>query len=421
MNLLFLIASMDPNTGGPSQGIRNYIPELARLGIESEVVCLDDPNSNFLLSDNFITHALGPSKKPWNYNKKLLPWLLKNFYRFDAIIVQGLWLYHGYAARKALKMYKRSIKKNPPPLYYKEPKLFVMPHGMLDPYFQKAKDRRLKAIRNWIYWKLIENKLIKDAEGILFTCQTELHLAKMPFHPYKPKRELNIGFGIQEPPLYTEDMRDDFWEKCAAVKYHSYLLFLSRIHEKKGVDILITAYANILKKKIRRQILVLDDDSLVDEENWQKNNIPALVIAGPGLETAYGIRIQQMVNDLNLQSYVHFPGMLTGNTKWGAFYGCEAFILPSHQENFGVAIVEALACSKPVLITNYVNIWEEIETEDGGLIGEDTVESIQEMLEIWFELSSRRKYEMGLKAQVCYDKHFNITKVVKRFEKAVSV
>ena len=64
---------------------------------------------------------------------------------------------------------------------------------------------------------------------------------------------------------------------------------------------------------------------------------------------------------------VYWPGMLRGNLKWGSFYSCEAFILPSHQENFGIAVAEALACGKPVLLSNKVNIAAEIERDGVGL------------------------------------------------------
>lgn len=60
--------------------------------------------------------------------------------------------------------------------------------------------------------------------------------------------------------------------------------------------------------------------------------------------------------------------MLTGNAKWGAIYNCEIFILPSHQENFGIAIAEAMGCRKPVLISKHVNIWNEIYNSSSGLI-----------------------------------------------------
>src|SRR5690554_4640847 len=173
MRILRVIASMDPSSGGPCQGIRNAIPALAELGVCNEVVCMDDPQAEFLDKDDFEIHALGPAKNAWAYSPKLIPWLKDNLNRFDVVIVHGLWLYPGYAV---LKVYQ-SIQG-------KAPKLFVMPHGMLDPYFQKASSRKLKALRNWFYWKLIEKNLIQRADGVLFTCEQEMLLARETFRPY---------------------------------------------------------------------------------------------------------------------------------------------------------------------------------------------------------------------------------------------
>jgi hypothetical protein len=72
--------------------------------------------------------------------------------------------------------------------------------------------------------------------------------------------------------------------------------------------------------------------------------------------------------------------MLAGDSKWGALYGCEAFVLPSHQENFGIAVVEALACGKPVLISDQVNIWREIVEDGVGMVEGDTEEGVEKLL-----------------------------------------
>lgn len=398
MKVLRVIASMDPSSGGPCQGIRNSIPELEKLGIHNEVACLDEPNSSFIGKDSFLIHALGPTRTSWKYSDKLLPWLLINLSRFDAVIVHGLWLYHGYAVKKAIRILKR---KNA--IYHnhkiKVPKLFIMPHGMLDPYFQQARNRKLKAIRNWAYWKAVEGKVINHADGVFFTCEEELQLAKQPFRPYKPKKEMNIGYGIVTPPPYTTTMREAFLKKCPPLFESPYLLFLSRIHEKKGVDLLIKAYLAISEEKGKKGIA-----------------IPKLVIAGPGLETDYGQWIQQLVAGQAIGSHsVFFIGMLTGEAKWGAFYGCEVFVLPSHQENFGIAVVEALACSKPVLISNKVNIWQEIQSAEGGIIEEDTYEGTKKMLNGWLNMNSESRIKMEKKARNTYEQHFAIGPFAFRF------
>lgn len=380
MKILRVIASMNPEHGGPGQGIRNSIPEMKKHGVENEVVCFDAADAGYLGKDDFIIHAIGEARSPWAYNKALVPWLIENFERFDVVIIHGLWLYHGYATYKAWKKYKKKYKKYP--------KLFVMPHGMLDPYFQKAPDRKLKALRNVVYWQLIEKNIVNNVDGVLFTCEEELRLAREAFAPYKPKKELNVSYGIQPPPAFKEGMTGAFSEKVIQWNKEPFLLFLSRIHEKKGVDLLVKAYLKL---------------------EGENNLLPQLIIAGP-LDSSYATQMQELAKPSN---NILFAGMLGGDAKWGAFYNSQAFVLPSHQENFGIAVVEALACSKPVLTTNKVNIWREIEGGNGGFIETDTEDGAYNLLKNFVSLSYNQKEEMGNNAFTVYKTNFSIEEAAK--------
>ena len=389
MRVLRVISSMDPQKGGPCQGIRNAIPELARLGVTNEVVCLDNPEETFLTKDTFKIVALGPAKTSWCYSDKLKPWLLANICNYDIVIVHGLWQFHGYAVYKALKHLKKV--KNASNL----PRFYVMPHGMLDPYFQIASGRKLKAIRNNVYWKLIESKIINNSDGLLFTCKAELQLARTTFSNYHPAQELNIGYGIEQPPDFIPAMKDSVAKLFPQQVELPYLLFLSRIHPKKGIDLLIQAYTEISTKQ---------------------NNLPCLLIAGPGADTEYGQSLKAIINkNPAISEKIIFTGMLSGSHKWGAFYCCEAFILPSHQENFGIAVVEALACGKPVIISDQVNIWNEISEKNAGVIGHDDLKGTKDSLNYWLGLSTEQRKKMGANASHTYASLFSIEKSALKF------
>ena len=381
MRILRVIASMDPVNGGPCQGIRNSIPAQELFGVESEVLCFDAPNAYFLKQDNFPIHAIGPSIGPYAYCSGLSSWLKENLLRFDVVIIHGLWLYNSYGTYLVWQSFKKQ--------HTRIPKLYIMPHGMLDPYFQEAPERKLKAIRNRIFWRFLERKVVNGVDGLLFTCEEELLLARRTFRTYNPKTEINIGYGIQIPPKTTSSHISRFHEKCPEVRSKSYWLFLSRIHSKKGVDILIKAYLRLKK---------------------ESSCIPDLVIAGPGLNTKYGNRLKKMAKG----SSIHFPGMLEGAEKWGAFSGCEAFILPSHQENFGIAVVEAMACRKPVLISKQVNIWREIEAAHAGLICEDNDDGILEMLKYWTNEEEENKKSMGERSAIVFQNNYAMDKAAER-------
>lgn len=396
IKLLHVIASIDPKSGGTSSAITNAYKALKSIGIDFEVVCLDAPGEVFLKNSSFPIHALGPSITGWQYSKQLIPWLRDNITRFDIVILNGVWLYTNYAVRKVTGEINKKTKGQ------KSPPVFLMPHGMLDPYFQKAENRKMKALRNSIYWKLIEQKNIEKSEGVLFTCEEELLLARNTFSPYKPKAQLNVGMGITAPPAFRANMSDAFFEKCPAVKNSHYLLFLSRVNDKKGIDLLIDGYIKVYGCR--------PADAYI-----QKNSAaPALVIAGPGLNTPFAKEMMDRAAASPLSENIHFTGMLEGNAKWGAFYNCQAFVLPSHQENFGIAIVEAMACSKPIIISNRVNIWREIQKAEAGLVEEDTLEGTIRSLKKWADLSVANQIEMGINAQQCYKQQFAIEPAAER-------
>ena len=386
MKVLRVITSMNPKNGGPCQGIRNSIPFIKNLGVESEVVCLDNQNIEYNTNDDFVIHKIGRGKSSYQYQPLLLKWLKENLKNYEVVIVHGLWQYHNIAVYNAIK----SLKKQS----IKVPKVMIMPHGMLDPYFQKAPERKWKALRNEIIWRYIEKKCINNADALFFTCEEEMRLAANTFKGYHPKKTINIGYGIQNPPTCSIELKQAFEQKCPAIQGKKYWLFLSRIHEKKGVNLLIQAYNK----------LVEDISSL-----------PDLVIAGP-TDSDYA---QELIAMAAPNSKIHFPGMLQGEEKWGAFYGCEVYLLPSHQENFGIAVAEAMACYKPVLITNKVNIYREIEEGGGGIISEDTLAGTIENLKKWINLSKEAQEKMGQNAFLVYQKHFNVKNATNRLLDAI--
>jgi len=377
---------MDPKAGGVSQAVRTMIKGLNDLNTTNAVVCLNPPDSNFLKESPFEVFALGIGKTAWNFNVGLNGWLKFNLNQYDVAILHGLWQYQSHALLKTRR-------------YAKQTRIFVMPHGMLDPYFQRAPDRKLKAIRNLFFWNLIERRIIEKASGLLFTCETEKLLARETFKRYYPRKELVVGLGVEPPPPFSESLVKAFLSNYSSqLNTRGYLLYISRIHPKKGLDLLLDAY---LKLKA---------------DGFQ--NLPSLIIAGPGLESDYGKHIQQLAIN---EPRIIFTGMLSGNLKWGAFYGCEAFILPSHQENFGIAVVEALACKKPVLISNQVNIWREIYEEGAGMVTNNNREGVTELLTRWLDLSVDRRRQMERMAIRTYHEYFTVEVAANRLKKALQL
>jgi glycosyltransferase involved in cell wall biosynthesis len=388
MKLLHVIGSMDPRTGGPCQVIRNGAPRLLEQGHAVEVVCLNDPRSDFVGGDAFPVHALGQGRGSWNFHPALRPWLHEHLRQFDAVILHGLWQYHEYASWNAAR------HPGAPPYY-------IFPHGMLDPWFQKLSVRPLKALRNRIIWRFIMHRVVRDAAGLLFTCEEERRLAHLTFRPYAPKQEIVVGLGLPEPPEYQVRMKEAFHQKCPGINGSGFFLFLGRIHPKKGVDLLIKAYSALCRTSEIRPL-------------------PRLVIAGPGLDTPYGKKMQKLAAGICPAHSVAWPGMLTGEAKWGASYNCEAFVLPSHQENFGIAVVEALACGRPVLISDRVNIWREIKECGAALVRANSVEATNLLLQDWITLSRDDRSGMAARAKPCFQVCFSIDGATRKLLAAIT-
>ncbi len=370
MKVLHILTSLNPIAGGVAKAVELSVQALKDVDHHSEVVCFDAADAKFLRIKDYKIHALGPAPNPYSYSPNFKHWSAQNLTNYEHIIIHGLWQYTSYGTYICWKKYAPKAA------------LWVMPHGMLDPYFQKAKERRLKAIRNWFFWKLIERQVVNKSSGLLFTCKDELLLARTTFKPYHPKAEHVVGLGIPAPPTQAESFGEAFRKAVKSLNNRPYILFLGRIDSKKGVDLLVQAYIDLKKRR---------------------DELPDLVIAGPGLDSTYG---RELLNLAAGEEQIHFPGMLQGAAKWGALYGAECFILPSHQENFGIAVVEALACELPVLISKQVNIWREIIAQKAGLAEADSLEGITCLLQDWIDLSKAQKIDMKANALKAYQQHF---------------
>lgn len=372
MNILRIISSLNPRGGGPIEGARRIDTHLLQLGHRVEVVCLDAPVQPWHGNYPAQVHALGPAKLGYRYSPTLVPWLRSNHHRFDAVIVDGLWQYPSLAAWRALAG--------------TDTPYFVFTHGMLDPWFKR--NYPLKHLKKWLYWPWAEYRVLRDAKAVLFTCEEERHLARDSFWLYKAN-EVVTAFGTDSPP------RDDDGQlACAFRAAHPetqgkcLLLYLSRIHEKKGCDLLIHAFAQVAAAAPSLH----------------------LVMAGPD-QTGLVATLKQQAHDLGIANRITWPGMLQGDAKWGAFHAADVFCLPSHQENFGIVVAEALGCGKPVLISDKVNIWREIEADGAGIVRPDTVEGTIDTLRTWLVLSSEAKNRMRETGRQCFENRYRIERV----------
>ncbi|MFA5983151.1 MAG: glycosyltransferase [Methylococcaceae bacterium] len=369
MRILHIIRSVNPEGGGPIEGIKQLSSYKTPVGDNVEVLSLDDPNSAYVKECLIKTHGLGPSLGSYGYASKFSTWLLDNHRHYDVFIINGLWQYHGFATHKVLTKLKRP--------YY------VFTHGMLDPWFKK--NFPLKHFKKLLYWRWGEYPVLRDAKRVLFTCEDEKVLARLSFPNYH-YNETVVNFGTAGHIGDVEYQRKLFLDTYPQLKNKRFILYLSRIHPKKGVDLLIKAFANNLE----------NDPSL------------ELVIAGPD-QIGWKSDLLKLADNLGIGSKITWPGMLKDDLKWGAYLAAEAFILPSHQENFGIVVAEALSCSLPVLISNKVNIWQEIFQDSAGLVSDDTLTGTIDLLANWQKMDHQTKTKIKTQARHCFVNRFDVT------------
>lgn len=370
MRILQAIPSMDPTGGGTTEGVVQQSIALKNLGHTVEVVCSDDPNENFLTSYPLRIHAMGPASGKFCYTPKLIPWLMSNAAAFDIVIVNGLWQYNSFAVHKAMKRLKRPY--------------IVFTHGMLSPWFKK--EYPLKHLKKWLYWPWADFRVLRDANAVLFTCDEERILAKQSFWLYRAN-EVVANYGTAGPVGNRECQLQALYAEYPDLIHAPMLLYLSRIHPVKGCDLLIKAFAKVSAS----------------------NPSIRLVMAGPD-QTGWKGELERLAESLGISGRIVWTGMLSGDLKWGAYFACDAFVLPSHQENFGIVVAEALACGRPVLISNKVNIWREIEAAGAGIVDEDTQVGATAMLETWLNLPREAREHMAERARQCFLDHFEIEK-----------
>lgn len=370
MKILHVVTSLDPVYGGQPEAVKQLIMALSDLGHTSEIVSLDNYIFSFTNEQKTIIHPLGPSLGKYNLNFKLIPWLTKNARNFDAVICHGIWQFQSLATWLASRLGRY--------------RYFVYVHGALDPWFKYTYP--IKHLKKWTYWPWAEYNVLKSAAAVLYTSEGEKMEAPKSFWLYKANAVV-VNSGIQMPNGNLEIQRTKFLELFPKMRDKKVLLFMGRIHPIKGCDNLIYAFAEIAVQHPEIH----------------------LVIAGPDV-IGWKSTLMDLSKDLGISNQITWAGMLEGDLKWGALTAASCLVLPSHTENFGIVVAEALACSTPVIITNKVNIWSDIHKEHAGFVNEDSIDGLKQSLMQWVDQDELEILVMEQNAKRCFIQHFEINK-----------
>lgn len=379
MKILHVIPSLNPAHGGTVECLLRISSAHVAGGVLSEIVCFDEPEADYGNAAGIPVHRIGRGISKYQYHSGFVPWLRGHVGNYDSVIVHGIWTYHSFGVWRVLHKLATPY--------------FVYPHGMLDPWFKKQYP--LKHLKKWLFWPWSDYRVLRDAKAVLFTCEEEKVQARKSFWLFRVN-DVVVNFGAASADADPENLRSVFFSAFPELLGKNIVLFLGRVHPKKGCDLLVRAFFKGVK----------------EDQNMH------LVFAGP-CDSVWADELKQEIGKLGIADKVSWLGLLKGDLKWGCFYAANVFALPSHQENFGMSVAESLSCGLPVLISDKVNIWREIQMDGCGLVGKDDYEGTLDCIRRWLALPFPSKEEMRVQARKTYHARFTVEQMASSLLRVV--
>ena len=330
MKILHVIGDLSPASGGPAKACFEMARAVARRGHRLAIYTTDFgqppdtlPAGGAPLMRDGVELRYFPLQPPRIW---LASWPLRRALRadvgaFDLVHVHSLYLFHDWAAFAACR------QAGVPYL--------LRPHGTLDPYIHRRHRARKAIFELWF-----QHRMLAGAAAIHYTAAEEMRLAA-PFACGAPGIVVPNGLDLADyarlPPAGS------FRRRHPVIGDAPIVLFFGRLNFKKGLDLLTAAFGRLGPRA---------------GDAW-------LVIAGP--DGGYRAATEAFVDQAGIRGRTVFTGLLQGEEKLAALADADLFVLPSYSENFGIAVIEAMACGLPVVISDRVNIWREIVADGAGL------------------------------------------------------
>lgn len=369
MRVLHVIPSLGPARGGPSVAARL----MARAGViaghavdvvasnDNERVLLDVPLETPMIEDGARYIYFARDAYTYTFSRRLGAWLRRHVADYDVVHTHALFSFSTLAAAYVAR--RRRVP------------YIVRPLGTLAPYGMSQ-----HAMLKKVSWLLFESRILKNAAAVHFTSTAERDEAVRLGGGWRSEM-VPIGIDVTK----YDTVRDKAWLRANAphLADRTTFLFLSRIHPKKRLDLVLAAF----------QKLNADAPET------------AMLIAGDG-ETAYVDALRKRARELGLEHAVHWTGHVTGTEKTAVLRASDIFVLPSINENFGISVVEALASGLPVILSSGVAIHREIESADAGLVSGASPDALAEAMRQMLGNSSRA--QMAANARAVAEREFSL-------------
>lgn len=342
MKVLHVIPSVGPQRGGPSVMVRTLASGLFEAGIQADVATTDDNGSDHLgvdckvpiLEDGVTYRYFSRQARFYTFSWPLSQWLARHVADYDLVHIHALFSFPAIAA--AFWAGRRRVP------------YVIRPLGTLNRWGMQYRRPFIKGLS----FRWIESRILRHAAFIHYTSEQERLEAS----------QLGVTSRSEIIPNALDCMEQtgrvgDFRSRYPQLRGRQIVLFLSRLDAKKGLDLLLPAFAKVVAQC----------------------PTAVLVLAGSG-DPALIESLKHEIIRLGISSDVLWTGMLTGKDKHSAFADAEVFVLPSYSENFGIAAVEAMAAGLPIVISNQVAICDEVAEANAGVVVPCCVNRISEAL-----------------------------------------
>lgn len=377
MKILHVIPSVSPLRGGPSVTLRTMARGLVRAGLEVHVATTDDNGANRLdvpyrvpVVEEGVSYWYFPRQtRFYTFSWPLSCWLARHVRDYDLVHIHALF---SYAAIPAALWARRSGVP-----------YIVRPLGVLNRWGRQNRRPWLKKLS----FRFVESHILAGAAAIHYTSEQErLEAAEWGIM----HRSVVIPNPIDTAAYSHDRATGRFRAQDLQLTDRTIILFLSRLDAKKGLDLLLPAFAAV-RAQYPQVILVL---------------------AGNG-EASFVARLQQEAMRLGINADIIWTGFLTGEEKEAAFADADIFVLPSYSENFGIAAAEAMACGLPVVLSDQVGIHQEVaEAQAGAVVPCRTEELAQALLRLVRDAQLRS--QMGENGKSLVNSQFSLETVTGR-------
>jgi glycosyltransferase involved in cell wall biosynthesis len=331
MRILHVVPSISPRRGGPSAVVPTVAAALADRGHDVVVASTDDDGpehraSPTPLPHKAVTYRIFPRQSRfYTFSWPMTRWLMREASRFQVVHVHAVFSYPSSAA--AFAAHRQRVP------------FILRPLGTLGTYGMKQRRRRLKSLS----WQVIEHRMVSSAA--IVQCTSELEADEV--RALAPNARCIVIPNPVPPPTSSWD-GSGFLAAHPELKRCAIILYLGRIDPKKGLEVLVDATADIARSGAA----------------W-------VVIAGEG-EARYVASLRDRARRLGHADRIIWTGFVEGDRRWEALGAATVSVLPSHAENFGVSVVEAMLIGRPVIVSERVGIHTEVASAGAGIVFDGT-------------------------------------------------